>query len=204
MQWLRLPWLVWTWGLLIPIVAAADPSFVCAGYEPVEAPLRAGKIAQYVQINTQGTVRALVVFADFAAATPVAPVPAFASGLFDRLRDGSLSHFYDTMSFGQFELTGTVLHKRYTVPRPAPIASNSPGQRGPYGQFVKALIASWSFALVSTMRPGGMLDGGFGMCPNLHFCGIGSRSACSSMGLFFMGGGAGHFVCCDGSIGRAA
>lgn len=164
MQWVRLMWLIWAWGLLIPIVAVADPSFVCAGYEQVEAPLRDSKIAQQIHFNPQGTVHALVVFADFATATPVAPVPAFASNLFDRLRAGSLSHFYDTMSFGQFELTGTVLHKRYTAPRPAPIASDSPEQRGPYGEFVKALIAEVDrdidFGLYDNDGPDGLPNSG--------------------------------------------
>ena len=143
MHWLRWVWLLCAGLLLMPSIAICEPAFVCAGYESVATVPRAGKIAEPVNISPHSSLHALTVFADFAGADGFSEqIPAYSSALFDRQRVGSLAHFYATMSFGQFKLAGTVLAKRYAAPRPVVAVGqqDNRSQRGPYGEFVKALI----------------------------------------------------------------
>ena len=144
MKWLRWLYLLCAWALLLPFPALAEPSFVCGGFEVATFEPRAGKIAQSTTINPHHEIHALVVFADFDdAAEPTNKIPTYSSALFDRQRAGSLSHFYETMSFGQFKMTGTVLPRRYVAARPAAVLQTEDrSQRGPYGEFVKDLIAA--------------------------------------------------------------
>ena len=60
-------------------------------------------------------MRALAVFARFRDESDASEAaPDFASRLFDADVPGSLTHFYDEMSRGQFLLTGTALPRVYT------------------------------------------------------------------------------------------
>ena len=61
----------------------------------------------------QGTCDALVIFARFQGEAASATAPPFAAEIFDPRRSGSLSHFYNEMSRGQFALTGEVLERWY-------------------------------------------------------------------------------------------
>ena len=70
-------------------------------------------------VFASGRMYALVVFAQFAdeGSAQDAP-PSFANDLFDPDLPGSLSHFYDEMSHGQFRMEGRVLPK-WLSPWPA-------------------------------------------------------------------------------------
>jgi hypothetical protein len=91
------------------------------------------------QLPASGSIRVLVVFADFAGET--APVPDFAEDLFDASRVGSLTHYYDTMSFGRLQVDGIVLLRRYIASRPASaFLASSRQENGRYGEFVEEIL----------------------------------------------------------------
>lgn len=104
-------------SLLFPIVLHAQPlikePFVCAGvYDKgrlfTHPPAKIAKARP-------SHLTALVIFTQFAHEAPEDFLPPpYAEDLFDPDLPGSLSHFYHHMSFGQFEIAGTVLPKRYT------------------------------------------------------------------------------------------
>jgi len=119
--------------------AGAQTEFVCAGLDTAINIHGAGKSLE--PRSTSGSLSALVIFADFEEGTLSAPLPAFATRLFDRERPGSLSHFYDTMSAGQFAVQGTVLPRRYHSNSPASdYVATAVDQRGRYGQFVREIL----------------------------------------------------------------
>ena len=103
--------------LVLFFLGATKPAaaqFACAGFEPpsTSPTARAAKMGD--DRIGRGGIDALVVFAQFRGETPQAEqAPAFAADLFDPEKIGSLAHFYDTMSFGQFHLRGQALPKRY-------------------------------------------------------------------------------------------
>ncbi len=87
--------------------AYGETGFVCAGTIDVSA-------AKRLAAPAPRSLDALVIFAAFDQRNhPVPPVPSFADNLLDRRRAGSLSHYYDTMSLGQFIVEGAVLSRRY-------------------------------------------------------------------------------------------
>ena len=92
----------------------AQEGFACAGFA-VEPPVSgAAKVAVSRIRPPQGSLRILTIFAGFSDEADSHPaLPSFATGLFDLERAGSLSHFYDTMSFGQLQVEGAVLPRRY-------------------------------------------------------------------------------------------
>ena len=117
------------------ISAHAQPAFRCAGYEPMQLHSEAAAkplVQEGHPLRARGKVRVLVVFAQFEDEAP-APVPASATALFDPDHPGSFTHFYHTMSFGQLQVQGTVLTRRYvsSEPRAAYLARN----RKEYGQY---------------------------------------------------------------------
>ena len=137
--------LLW-YGLILASLAAtralADQEFVCAGYQPAAigtdnaAAKRAGPPVR--NLPATGTVRVLVIFAKFKDETSgdSAP-PDFADDIFNPGREGSFTNFYDTMSFGQLKVEGTVLPKRYTSTHPASaFLAAVPGAKGKYGDLV--------------------------------------------------------------------
>jgi len=118
----------------------AGERFLCAGAStatPLGSRVRAAKLAQ---MPPQGTRRAVVIFAQFADEEPT-PVPEWAAEIFDLERPGSFSHFYHTMSFGQLEVRGRTLPRRYASDRPASAYLNrEPGKRGEYREFAREIL----------------------------------------------------------------
>ena len=126
--------------LTVPLSTSAAP-FRCATRPPAPAAKAAGTTPWMIphQLPATGSIRVLVVFAGFAG--EAAPVPAFAEDLFDARRAGSLTHFYDTMSFGRLQVDGTVLPRRYLASRPAAaFRASSNEQNGRYGEFVEEIL----------------------------------------------------------------
>ncbi|MGY8822982.1 MAG: immune inhibitor A domain-containing protein [Candidatus Latescibacterota bacterium] len=100
-------------------------------------PVRSAKMQQ--GIATKGHIHALTIFARFQdeGALAGAAVPSFAADLFDERLPGSISHFYNEMSRGQFALSGEVLPLWYA-------AENSTGDyrepNGDFGDFAREVI----------------------------------------------------------------
>ena len=91
----------------------------------------------------RGGVHALVIFAKFAGEAPqIRRAPDYAAKLLDPHLPGSLAHFYDTMSFDQFRLRGTVLSKRYSSAQSASayLADDPSKEAGNYGRFVSEVL----------------------------------------------------------------
>lgn len=139
-------------SVLVPVVCAAlalpassHGEFQCAGVsEPAQASEGASLAslsAKPVASDPPRTIHALVVFAGFADEAGDASIPEWSRYLFDPDRPGSLSHFYSLMSFGQLELAGTALPRRYFAPRSASayLASKA-GRHGGYGRFVADIL----------------------------------------------------------------
>lgn len=119
--------------LLPTVLPAAQLGPVCAG--PALRP--AGTTA----LGTTGQLRALVIFARFADETGSALAPAYAQDLFNPDLPGSLTHFFDEMSSGQFHLTGDVLSHVVTAPGPADrYLTNSSSGLGGFGQFTMDIL----------------------------------------------------------------
>ncbi len=118
----------------------AETGFVFAG--PITVPADASAAAKRLAVPAPGSLDALVIFAAFDQGNrPVPPVPSFAGSLFDRTRAGSLSHYYDTMSFGQFIVEGAVLSRRYQSDGPASAyVASAADQQGRYGEFVREIL----------------------------------------------------------------
>ena len=113
--------------------------FECAGYDPPAfSDGTASKPLPYMRApEPRGPLHALVIFAKFKGESPdITTAPDYAVSLFNPNRPGSLTHFYNTMSFGQLELTGMVLPKRYTSDQAAgSYVSKVPGEHGRFNQF---------------------------------------------------------------------
>ena len=144
------PYIVLLLGLLVlaPVPsAAAEPDPPEAPPAFVEAPLPAsdelGFSRKGAAIDPTGHVNALVVFAQFRdEITPPEPVPDFAHSLLDPEVPGSFSHFYHVMSFGQLEIRGSVLPKRYVSDHPeAAYLARTDDMEGRYGEFVADILA---------------------------------------------------------------
>ena len=144
-----MPRLISTFFLLLTAaVHAYAGDFVCSGVSKSVAASPAAKAAGHSQIHsirdeaaaTKGKVNALLIFTRFsdeAADT----APPFAGDIFDLELPGSLSHFYRAMSFGQFELSGTVMSKRYVSRQPASAYTQPDDQnRGGFGRFVLEIL----------------------------------------------------------------
>jgi M6 family metalloprotease-like protein len=116
-------------------------------------------------VPIQGRVKTLVLFAQFKDELPQHPLPDYAAQLFDPEQLGSLAHFYRTMSFGQLELEGTLLPKRYRSKQPsATYLTRDPEQMGEFGQFVAELLEQVDrdvdFRLYDNDGPDGEPDSG--------------------------------------------
>ncbi len=82
----------------------------------VNAELRcaAKLIESAVQTTAIGSRGAVVIFARFGDENPGQNnAPSWAEGLFDPQREGSISHFYDEMSFARLRISGEVAPRRY-------------------------------------------------------------------------------------------
>jgi len=91
-----------------------------------------------------GQVQALAIFAHFQDEDPGSDaVPGFADDLFNANRPGSLSHFYNEMSHGQFRLDGTFLPRWYqSAGSVSEYVSSSLGQSGNYRRFVREVLTA--------------------------------------------------------------
>lgn len=102
---------------------------------------RSAKVGALLQqgIATSGHVHALTVFAHFQDETDLAgaAVPAFAGALFDASLPGSISHFYNEMSRGQFALSGAVLPRWYAAKGST---ANYAAPDGDFGDFAREII----------------------------------------------------------------
>jgi M6 family metalloprotease-like protein len=123
----------------------AEPNFKCAGFEAPQTQL--GPAAKPLasaskKLPSRGTINVLVVFAKFKDEAPGKDqAPDFAEQLFDPDRPGSFAHFYNTMSFGQLQVQGTVLPKRYTSEQPAAAyLAKQAGQHGEHGRFALEIL----------------------------------------------------------------
>ena len=119
----------------------ADEPFVCAGVYD-EQRLAPGPLAKLAQGETTH-LTALAIFAKFAGEAPDDLLaPAYANDLFDPDLFGSLSHFYHTMSCGQFEMAGSVLPRRYASAHEGAwyVPVESAGGRGNFGEFNREIL----------------------------------------------------------------
>ena len=113
--------------------------FLCSGFTPAKPlPGATAKIAGPVPSPATGRVQAMVVFARFRNEQHDA-LPTYAADIFDPDRPGSLSHFYDTMSSGAMQLTGTVLPQRYASDHASANYVRN-GGTGEYGRFVAEIL----------------------------------------------------------------
>ena len=104
-------------------------------------------------LPSRGRVHALVVFAQFKGESRV-PVPDFTNELFDLDLPGSFSHFHQAMSFGQLQVTGTVLSRRYVSERPAwAYLASRTSDRGEYGQFVDEILRQANAVVADVFLP---------------------------------------------------
>ncbi len=90
----------------------------------------------------QGQVQALVIYARFRnEGDGRSEALAFTRRFFDPEEPGSLTHFYQEMSRGQFSLTGTVLPRWYTSDQPASAyVATERGEGGRFGTFSREIL----------------------------------------------------------------
>ena len=121
---------------LVLVLAAdggAEGAFRCAAKLVQGVPGVAG--------GAVGTRGAVVIFAGFNDGGGSAVAPAWAQGLFDAGRPGSISHFYDEMSAGRLRLRGEVAPKRYVGRDPAgAYLALEPGERGDFARFNREIL----------------------------------------------------------------
>ena len=117
--------------------SGADP--FCAGSQAARP-----TVISQSPMPVSGHMYALVVFAQFADEGTAQDVPpAFTNDLFDPDLPGSLAHFYDEMSHGQFRLEGRVLPKWYRSSSNADtyLAADI-GVGGDFGRFAREILAA--------------------------------------------------------------
>ena len=112
----------------------------------VEAPLPSaseefGFAKKAKPLRSIGKVKVLVIFAKFKDDGGSDLAPDDAEKLLDPDYEGSFAHFYRTMSFGQLEVGGAVLPKRYSSDRPRSAYLARPsGGSGRFGEFVREIL----------------------------------------------------------------
>ena len=88
----------------------------------------------------QGTRTAIVLFSRFAD-EPDAAVPSWARDLFDPGLPGTLTHFYDTMSFGRLQVRGEAGTRVYVAARPASTyLSDDPTTYGHFARYAREIL----------------------------------------------------------------
>jgi len=119
--------------LLTPVLQAMAADVECAG--PALRPAATAALA------SRGQLHALVIFARFQDESGPSTVPAFAGQLFDPAIPGSLTHFFDEMSSGQFALTGEALPRTYVSVGPTErYLSDSDTGHGDFGRFTREIL----------------------------------------------------------------
>jgi hypothetical protein len=87
-------------------------------------------------------VRVLVIFARFLDENGPSTAPAFGADLFDPELPGSLTHFFDEMSSGQFSFTGEVLPRIYVSKSGTEEYLGANNGRGDFGRFTREILAA--------------------------------------------------------------
>ena len=87
-------------------------------------------------------VRVLVIFARFLDENGPSMAPAFGADLFDPELPGSLTHFFDEMSSGQFSFTGEVLPRIYVSKSGTEEYLGANNGRGDFGRFTREILAA--------------------------------------------------------------
>ncbi|MFH1568659.1 MAG: FlgD immunoglobulin-like domain containing protein [Gemmatimonadota bacterium] len=125
-------------AMLGPVQAAG---FVCAGGPRDRAAVLVEATGKPASPLYQGQRSALVLFATFADDATWAEVPAWGAQLLDASLPGSLSHFYDTMSFGALRLRGEVGPRVYRSRSAAPayLAPDATSEGG-FGTFCREIL----------------------------------------------------------------
>ena len=137
---------------LMTLAAWPRPLLANSGVNPTGAgaavAVRPTVVAQDLRtenpVLANGRLDALAIFAQFAdeGSAQDAP-PAYADDLFDPEVPGSLAHFYEEMSHGQFSLTGRVLPRRYrSRSNGASYVASEPGVAGDFGRFVREILTA--------------------------------------------------------------
>lgn len=129
------------WGITTWILHSTRDAPVFAFTEPVERDVPDLGFARLRQpLPATGRLRALVVFSRFQD-DPDAPVPDWAEDIFDAAHPGSLTHFYQVMSFGQLTIEGSVLPRRYasSFGRAAYLAPSA-DERGKFPLYVEHIL----------------------------------------------------------------
>ncbi|MBT5059020.1 MAG: hypothetical protein HOM68_20925 [Gemmatimonadetes bacterium] len=122
------------WFLATPAMSLSQPSF-CA-----HPAARIGAPAQ--NLPSTGNLHALVLFGTFADDNVSSlTTPAFADSLFLADLPGSLTHFFNEMSHGQYQLSGAVPGKMYrSRDRAQDYVSSTAGVSGDFGRFVEEIV----------------------------------------------------------------
>ena len=151
-------------GFWIIALFAADTTPAAAALYCAEKALA---VARPVQVGLQSTVvvRVLAVFARFRDESDGSEAaPEFAGRLFDAEVPGSLTHFYNEMSRGQFLLTGTALPRVYTSRDAAASYLTNSGNSGQFGRFVREILdavdADTDLSLYDNDGPDGLPNSG--------------------------------------------
>ena len=125
-----------------------------------------GYASQKWAMSPHGTMNFLVIFAQFQNEVERGvQIPDYAARLFDPNHEGSFTHFYDTMSFGQLKTHGEVLPRYYTSDRPASAyLARGGGERGRYPEFVDEILTKADpdidYARFDNDGPDGVPDSG--------------------------------------------
>jgi M6 family metalloprotease-like protein len=145
--------------------ASSGGGLVCAGMHPgLYQPTSLAAACKPTQSPTHGTRRVIAIFADFPGGQQTDP-PSWADGLFDAELEGSLSHFYDTMSFGALQVRGETAPAVYTAAHPASAyLAGSSTASGDYGSFSLEILqradADIDFTRFDNDGPDGQPDSG--------------------------------------------
>ena len=125
-----------------PVHARINQGFVCAGHASGSPPAKPTQ-SRPRDVRAEGRTNILVVFAKFGGEHPQeTTAPAWADGLFDVDRPGSVSHFYETMSGGRFTVDGVVAPGYYEAPlRASAYLAESSNERGGYPAFSHEILA---------------------------------------------------------------
>ena len=129
--------------LAVPLKAVGAGEFASAGWSAAgEATLASIGAAKMAGPSAEGTRNAVVLFGRLSDQTSDwNVVPEWGVDVFDPKRAGSLSHFYDTMSFGELRLRGEAGTRVYTSTRPgvAYLAANE-GEPSRYGELSLEIV----------------------------------------------------------------
>ena len=121
-------------AVMVEKVCAAP--LVCAGGQTNESVVTEHARGKPAGTPKQGQRGALVLFATFANDDAWPTVPGWGAQLLDPALPGSLSHFYDTMSFGALKVRGRPAPEVYASRHAAShYVSADPVQSGRYGEF---------------------------------------------------------------------